>query len=255
MSKKIFLSIFILMFVVTTDPKLTTAQCCFKDVEPDKSAPTGDRTISYPQISIRTNRTPIRTDLSEIVKRADDVASKYPMADKKQRAAAVTKELSSYFGSGSLGHAWIIIFNSPKVGDYTSYGYHEGYGFVKNGKSFIKNDSAERKFNIQRTLPLKRQALSPVELEKKVIPEINKQSIDIANIMGLYVKDPQNGAYTPITNCAWFAGNLWNVATGEKLIFEQSFDGPLHADNWGMDFLNNVFKIADPGVIAESIAK
>lgn len=42
-------------------------------------------------------------------------------------------ELTSFFGSGQLGHSWVIIFNSDKPGDYTSYGFHDKYGFVKNG--------------------------------------------------------------------------------------------------------------------------
>lgn len=245
----IFSSIFVLTFMMVATPRQVVAQCYFQGIADNKYAPTGNKAISYPQISIRTNRTPMRTDLNEVIQLADKAAAKYPIADKKHRAEAVVKELTSYFGSGTLGHTWIIIFNSSKPGDYTSYGYHESYGFVKNGNSFIKNDSVER------TVPLTSLKQRPEELEKIVIPALNRQSVEIANIMGIHAAAPQRGAYTPISNCAWFAGNLWNTVTGESLNFEQNFNGPLYAENWGMNFLNNVFKIADPGLIAENIAE
>lgn len=43
--------------------------------------------------------------------------------------------LVTIFGSGDLGYAWIIIFNSDKKGDYTSYAYDADLGFVKNADS------------------------------------------------------------------------------------------------------------------------
>ncbi|GFO51679.1 hypothetical protein ikelab_09540 [Lactococcus garvieae] len=49
--------------------------------------------------------------------------------EQDQRAQAVLKELTSYFGSGSLKHDWVIIFNSDQPGDYTSYGFHDKYDF------------------------------------------------------------------------------------------------------------------------------
>ena len=224
-------------------------------INPDKSVPTGDPNVSYPQISIRTNRTPERTDLNDVISRADKAASQFPSDDQADRSKAVLAELTSYFGSGQLGHAWIIIFNSNKEGDYTSYGYHEGYGFVKNGTAGDTNDRPDRMFNVSKTLPLKNAEETEKNLETKVIPELNKTSVQFANAMGITVEKPENGAYTPISNCSWFAGNVWNAATGDSLIFEQDFDGAAHADNWGMPFLSSITKIADPGMIAESIAE
>lgn len=225
-----------------------------RGINADKSAPTGDPNVSYPQISIRTNRTPERTNLNEVVKRANSAAEQYPIEDKENRSKAVLKELTEYFGSGSLGHAWIIIFNSNKPGDCTTYGYHEGYGFVKNGTAGDQNDRPDRKFNVVRTLPLDPNK-QPEELEKTIIPALNQESAYTAQLMGLPVANPLNGAYTPINNCSWFAGKLWNYVTEDGLNFEQDFDGAEHADYWGMPVLNAIKTIADPGMIAESISK
>lgn len=226
-----------------------------KGINADKFAPTGDPKVSYPQISIRTNRTPQRTNLNEVIKRANNAAEKYPIEDKENRAKAVLEELTNYFGSGNLGHAWIIIFNSDKPGDSTTYGYHRDYGFVKNGTAGDQNDRPDRKFNVSKTIPLNDPNMQAEELEKTIIPDLNKQSILVAQIMGLPINNPLNGAYTPINNCAWFAGNLWNYATKDKLNFEQNFNGFEHADFWGMPFLNKIDTIADPGMIAENIFK
>ncbi|MGP6379434.1 hypothetical protein ACTZGB_07795 [Yersinia bercovieri] len=219
----------------------------------DKYAPTGDASVRYPQLSIRTNRTAERSDLNEVIKIADNAANQFPADDKENRAKAVVKVLTELFGGGSFGHAWIIFFYSAKKGDCTTYAYHEKYGFVKNGIASDRNDSPERRFHLQRTVPLTDPGKHPATLEETIIPRLNKESYAIANIMGMEVKDPKNGAYTPINNCSWFAGKLWNYASGEKLIFEQDFDGAAHADNWGMSFLSLVNKIADPGMIAESL--
>ncbi|HDR7711202.1 TPA: hypothetical protein QCX89_003207 [Bacillus cereus] len=222
-----------------------------KSLKPDKYEPTGDPSIGYPQMVIRTNRTAERTNFEEVIQKANQVANQYPTNDKENRAKAVTKELNKMFGSGAFGHTWIIFFNSPKKGDYTSYGYHAGLGFVKNGK----NDSPERKFHLERVLPMKDTSKYPDQLEKTIISNLNKQSAEIAKIMGIPVNDPNNGAYTPINNCTWFAGNLWNYATNDNLVFEQDFDGASHADDWGMPFLNMINKVGDPGMVAESIAQ
>lgn len=96
-----------------------------RGIKTDKSAPTGDPSINYPQISIRTNRTPDWTNLDEIIQRADDAAEQFPIEEQEQWAQAVFKELTYYFGSGSLGHAWVIIFNSNQSDDYTSYGFRD----------------------------------------------------------------------------------------------------------------------------------
>lgn len=225
-----------------------------REINADKSAPTGDHNISYPQISIRTNRTPERTNINEIIKIADNEAAKFPIEEQDQRAQAVFKVLTSHFGSGSLGHAWVIIFNSNQPGDYTSYGFHDKYGFVKNGTASDQNDRPNRKFNVSLTVPLKNSEETQSNLEKNVIPNLITQSNIVATAMGL----PTNGisgVYTPINNCSWFAGNVWNTIVDDQLVFEQEFDGSAHAYNWGMPFLNHITRIGDPGMIAESIAK
>lgn len=53
---------------------------------------------------------------------------------------------------------------------------------------------------------------------------MNKESSEIGQLM-VMPGDPVHGAYTPINNCSWFAGNLWNSATNDNLIFEQEFNG------------------------------
>ncbi|MFQ6324157.1 bacterial Ig-like domain-containing protein [Lactococcus garvieae] len=225
-----------------------------RGINADKSAPTGDPSISYPQISIRTNRTPERTPLDEIVQRADDAAAQFPIEEQEQRAQAVFKELTSYFGSGSLGHAWVIIFNSVQPGDYTSYGFHDKYGFVKNGTAGDQNDRPDRLFNVSLTVPLTNPEEVQSNLEENVIPDLIEQSNMVATAMGLPTNEV-SGVYTPINNCSWFAGNVWNAIKDEQLVFEQEFDGSAHAYNWGMPFLNDVTEIGDPGMIAESISE
>ncbi|PGM52866.1 hypothetical protein [Bacillus thuringiensis] len=227
----------------------------FRSISSDKYEPIGDPDMGYPQMAIRTNRTPQRTDLESVIRRANQVADQYPIEDKKNRAKAVTEELTEIFGGGGFGHTWIIFFKSAKPGNYTSYGYHAGYGFVKDGQGGGRNDSPERKFHVERIIPIKNTNAFPDQLEQTIIPKLNKYSVEIAELMDIPVSNPDVGAYTPITNCSWFAGNLWNYATGDNLVFEQDFNGADYADRWGMPFLKSIKKIADPGMVAESIAR
>ncbi|OEG18622.1 hypothetical protein BCR23_13360 [Enterococcus quebecensis] len=222
-------------------------------IQNDKYEPTGNQDVRYPQIVIRTNRTPERTDMNDVIKKADTAADQYPFEDKENRAKAVTQELTKEFGSGRFGHTWIIIFNSNKKGDATTYGYHEKYGFVKNGTAGDRNDNPERKFHVERVLPLD-ENMTTEKLEKEIIPALNEQSAEVGKIMGIPIENPSNGAYTPINNCAWFAGNVWNSATNNGLLFTQNFDGVTHGNYWGMPFLSMVKEIADPGMVAESLA-
>jgi hypothetical protein len=222
-------------------------------IQNDKYAPTGDINIEYPQLCIRTNRTPERTDIDAVVTEANKVADQFPIEDKENRAKAVTEALTKIFGSGNFGHTWILFFNSKNKGDSTTYGYHEGYGYVKNGTGGGRNDSPGRQFHVQHCVPLTSPDKQPSQLEKTIIPALNKASAEVAGIMGIPVSDPSKGAYTPINNCAWFAGNLWKYATDEQFIYEQEFNGASHADYWGMPFLKGVKAISDPGMVAETI--
>ncbi|HGJ5873300.1 MULTISPECIES: hypothetical protein [Arsenophonus] len=224
-------------------------------VTPDKYAPIGDPTVGYPQLCIRTNRTAERTNLDEVIKILDAAADQYPIHEKEKRAKVVMEALVTIFSSGNLGHAWIIIFNSDQKGDYTSYAYHGDHGFVKNADSEEINDSPERKFYIQRCIRLTNPEHCPDKLEQTIIPSLNRKSYLMAKLMGMTVKNPANGAYTPINNCTWFAGELWNSITDEQLIYEQAFNGAAHAEKWGIDYLALITKIADPGMLAESLSK
>lgn len=224
----------------------------FTSTNADRYAPTGDPSVGYPQMCIRTNRTAERTDMNEVVEKANAAADQYPKEDKENRAKAVTKALTEAFGSGNFGHTWINFYNSGRKGDATTYGYHEGYGFVKNGTGGGSNDSPERRFHVQRCVSVTDPAKQPAALEKSRIPELNDESALVAKMMGMPVADPTKGAYTPINNCAWFAANLWNYATDEKLVFTQKFDGKAHADYWGMPILALITEVADPGMVAES---
>lgn len=247
------LALFITLFsLIMLGIVLSSSQTVSAAIANDQSAPTGDPSVGYPQIAIRTNRTAERTDMNNVIKQADDVANQFPIEDQSSRAKAVTEKLTQIFGSGSFGHAWIIIFNSEKEGDYVSYGYHEGFGFVKNGTASNTNDRPDRKFHLQKVLPITEPGLIE-RLESTVIPNLNEQSLVVAKAMGMTVEHPENGAYTPINNCSWFAGNLWNSATNDTLVFEQDFDGSAHAKPWGMPFLSLIRRVGDPGMIAESI--
>ncbi|WP_421327550.1 hypothetical protein [Aeromonas veronii] len=218
-------------------------------ISEDQYKPLGDLNTLYPQLCIRTNRTPVRTNIDDVVSEANRVADQYPIDDKENRSKAVMEALTNMFGSGDFGHAWLIFFQSTKPNSYTTYAYREEAGYVKNGYW----ERPERRFHLQYCIHLPSSDNLPLVLENTIIPELNKASYEIANIMGLPVPDPSKGAYTPITNCAWFAGNLWNYATETQFNYEQDFDGTLHADYWGMPFLHGVERISDPGMIAETI--
>lgn len=69
------------------------------DLDPSHTNPTGDPSVGYPQICIRTNRTAERTDLDGVIKTAIEVAAKYP-DNKAERGKQVMAALSSMFRGG-----------------------------------------------------------------------------------------------------------------------------------------------------------
>lgn len=214
--------------------------------------PTGDPSLGYPQICIRTNRDAQRTELNAVTKKANEIADRYP-DNKVERAKNVITALNSVFGGGSFGHAWIIIFNSEKEGDYSSYAYHHRYGYVHNGDTGgHTNDSNKRGFSYQHIVPVERKKI--IALENNIIPGLNVISTAIAYIMGYYATEGREGAYSAITNCSWFAGNVWNLVTSENIEFEQPFAGIDYAERWGIDACYLLSHIADPGMIAESLS-
>lgn len=226
----------------------------YNSISEDKYEPLGDPKIGYPQISIRTNRTEERTNLNEVIEIADNAANAFPSGDYENRSKAVLTVLNDYFNSGNVGHAWIIVFNSDQPGDFTSYAYHD-QGYTKNGTDpETGNDSAERRFHAEKVVKLN----IPGEefsrkFERDYVPQLNSESYQMGQIMGLD-GSLETGIYTPVNNCAWFAGATWKYATNDQtLIYEQDFDGSAHVESWGMPFLGYVNKIADPGMLAESI--
>ncbi|MFJ3358444.1 hypothetical protein [Serratia liquefaciens] len=215
-------------------------------------SPTGESSIGYPQISLRVNRMPMRTDLDEIINKANAIADKYP-DDKSERARKVIEALATMFGSGYFGHAWVIIFNSEEVGDYSTYSYHEGFGYVHDGDTDgSTNDSSTRGFCNQICVKITREKID--HLNNVVIPWLNQESTVIGNAFGMTPAEGRSGVYTPLTNCSWFAGNLWNEISDSSIIFTQQFSGALYSERWGIDALANVKEISDPGVIGESLA-
>lgn len=223
-------------------------------ISPDKYSPTGNINVGYPQLSIRTDRTAERTKLDFIIEIANRAANQFPEGDKR-RATAVIKTLNSALGSGNFGHSWIIIFNSSELGDCNTYGYHEGFGYVKNKD----DDSPEQKFHLEYTVKLDNPEEKQHKMELELIPILNIISAAVGMVMGNEKFNPETGAYTPINNCTWFTGNLWKWLIGYPLkspfTYEQVFNGADHADNWVMPYLSMVNKIADPGMLAETLNK
>ncbi|MCS3430880.1 hypothetical protein [Klebsiella sp. BIGb0407] len=207
--------------------------------------PQGDPSVGYPQICLRSNRKPEPTDLDAICDIADEAASAYP-DDRNARAKAVVKALNQILGGGSLGHAWIIVFESQNVTNSNShrYGYHEGLGFTKN-KS---NDRPERGFAYQFCLKITPEQFAA--LENEIISELNEESTEIAKNFNMSPGAGQQGVYTPVTNCTWFAGNVWNRTMEQSVEFKQAFSGEDHADDWGIDYLYKVNDVADPGYLS-----
>ncbi|QQG28417.1 hypothetical protein JFY74_20670 [Pectobacterium carotovorum] len=206
----------------------------------------GTPSVGYPQICIRVNRKPQKTDLNEIITKADSAAEEYP-DNKEKRAHAVVGELTSLCGSGQLGHSWIIIFYSEKENDYTCYGYHEKKGFVEG----LVNDQPTRKFGFQLVKKTSEEEID--NLKNNIIPNINQESTEIAKLLGMSPGEGQVGVYTPVTNCTWFSGHIWNQTTHSKIVFTQSFNGKNHAEDWGIDALYLMSEVSDPGVLAEYI--
>lgn len=226
-------------------------------INADIYQPTGDKNVGYPQICIRTNRTAERTNMKPIIEKAVSIGKKYPWSEKYTIIKEVFKVIGSDFGGGSFGHAWIIHFNSPTPGDNTSYAFHEGYGFVKNSEHSNTNDSAERMFHLQRCIKLNGSTITPQLIEEKLISKLIDESNNLSKLMKLTEVDLPNGVYTPITNCSWFAGKLWNDIM--NLSYEQSIENDINidelADKMGLPFIKNIRAIGDPGMIAESIEK
>ncbi|WP_392566935.1 hypothetical protein RHO15_05070 [Utexia brackfieldae] len=212
--------------------------------------PKGDLRVGYPQICLRSNRKPEPTDMEEICKIADEAAAEFP-DDPNAHAKAVVKALNKICGGGSLGHAWIIVFESENVTDSNChrYGYHEGVGYTKNRS----NDRPERGFAYQLSLPISQQQM--MDLENSVIPQLNDESTELAKNFHMEPGPGDKGVYTPITNCTWFAGNVWNLTMQQSIEFKQPFAGKDHAENWGIDYLNEVEEVADPGYLAMKMSQ
>ncbi|NYA46070.1 hypothetical protein HZI31_22560 [Serratia fonticola] len=205
----------------------------------------GDPKVGYPQICLRVNRKPEQTDMDAISEIVDNAASNYPN-DPENRAKSVVKALNSVCGGGSLGHAWVIVFESENVTDNNChrYGYHEGYGYTKN-KS---NDRSQRGFAYQISMRISEKQFQSMESE--IIPQLNQGSTEIAKNFNLSPGKNQKGVYTPVTNCTWFAANLWNKTMNQSIPFKQPFNGKSHANDWGIPYLNEISDVSDPGFLS-----
>ncbi|OTG85278.1 hypothetical protein B9T31_12430 [Acinetobacter sp. ANC 4558] len=212
--------------------------------------PKGDPSVGYPQICLRSNRKPEPTDLEAISKIADDAAAAHPN-DPNARAKAVIKAINQICGGGSLGHAWVIVFESDNVTDSNChrYGYHEGVGYTKNRS----NDRPNRGFAYQLCLKISKEQFHV--LEHKIIPQLNKESTEIAKNFHLQPNPDEQGVYTPLTNCTWFAGNVWNRTMNQFVEFKQPFDGSEHAEDWGINYLYHIDEVSDPGYLSLEMAK
>jgi len=120
--------------------------------------------------------------LNAVIKKANEVAAEYP-DDKAERGKQVMAALSSMFGGGSFGHAWIIIFHSEVEGDCDTYAYHDEFGYVHNGDTNGKtNDTPQRGFAYQRIVPINAAGID--WLEKLIIPGLNAVSDLIGAAIG-----------------------------------------------------------------------
>lgn len=241
------------------------------EVLEDIFEPDGDPNVGYPQVCIRTNRTPSKTNLKKLIAGANSVAESYDRKDVFGRAIAVMEYFENSFASGEYGHVWIEVYRSGSAKDCINYSYIAGIAFVKNDPG----DVPERKFHLQKTLPIANYYQFINNLEENIIPEVNKESLSLTIDMVHSYLDPSfskkligeiviaylrsknlnalNGVYTPLTTCAWFCCKIWNRAMKQTLNFEQEFNGAAYSQKWGMPFLKEVKKISDTGVVAESI--
>lgn len=240
-------------------------------VREDISEPDGDPHAGYPQVCIRTNRTPSKTNLEKLIAGANSVVESYDKGDVFGRAIAVMEYFENSFASGEYGHVWIEVYRSASAKDCINYSYIAGIAFVKKDLEGLP----ERQFNLQKALPIANYYQFITNLEEYIIPEVNKESLSLTIDMVHSYVDPSfskkligeiviaylrsknlnalNGVYTPLTTCAWFCCKIWNKAMKQTFNFEQEFNGAVYAEKWGMPFLKEVNKIADAGVVAENI--
>ncbi|MGV3345290.1 hypothetical protein ACGVWS_05900 [Enterobacteriaceae bacterium LUAb1] len=224
-------------------------------IETDQYKPHGDSRVGFPQICIRTNRTEERTDVAPIIEKAIEVGKEFPFDEPYKIIGAICEVLGGEFGSGSFGHAWIIYFHNKDK--YTTYAFHQNRGFVKNSQFEETNDAPERRFHLERCIKVSENNINPDIIEREIIPALIAESNELSQLMKLTDQDLPAGVYTPVTNCSWFAGKLWNEMT--KLVYEQPIDDMVdidyYAERLGLPFLKKIRAIGDPGMLAEHIKK
>lgn len=216
-------------------------------LNPHRTEPYGAKDQEYPQVCIRTNRTAVRTDFVGVL---DGII-------KEHGEDNLLEEITKFAASGKMGHTWVVYFNSPD--EITTYGYHGGLdnAYQKNYQiNQASGDSPSRKFSYQRCISVKDPQKTPEILEKSIIPQLNAQSHEVAKMLDPEVEIPHDfGVYTPVTSCAWFAGYLFNYITGDKTAFEQPYNWDKMADILKVPELKLLDKLADPGMVAESVSK
>lgn len=223
--------------------------------------PTGDESVGYPQVCIRTNAQPTPLDFDKISKDCDDLADAlpFPYDNDGARALAVETYLSQIIGNGSLGHAWVIVFNSDKPNDYVSYSFWEGVGYVSNHnpKAPGAYDPSNRSFIAQKSVKLPNN-MNTTEIENNLIPQLIEESNAIGIKFGTKENIVGNGTFTPLTTCAWFSGNLWNriYSAADQVEFTSPFsNSEMHAKKWGIPGLSGMKEIANPGALSKFILK
>lgn len=254
------LSIFSGFCVLTQTAFASSSSSSAKSGTSDKFIvqPNGEQSVGYPQISIRTNAKANPIDFNKFAATCDSIADSYPVNDPSDRSQAVKKYLLEQIGSGDLGHVWIIVFNSARPGDYVSYSYWKGSGYVSNhNKNYSGYDPSEREFLYQKDIKLP-QNMNTTKIENELIPPLLKQSTNIGKILGIPEDITGNGTFTPVTTCSWFCGNLWNSIN--KLDNQVDFTSPFsnsseHAKKWGMPFLADLNSFANPGALAKYLSK
>ena len=258
LKKAIYVIIFVNLCTLFFSMKLDThAEELDKNYQGNSSndivQPTGDKNVGYPQVCIRTNAKPQPLDFEELANKCDEVAAQF--STDEERARAVISYLNTIIGSGSLGHAWVIIFNSDKPNDYASYSFGAGIGYVSNHNPKVQDyyDLPDRPFIAQKAVKLPSN-MDTNQIENNIIPKLIAESNEIGNIIGSKEDIVGNGTFTPLTTCTWFSGSLWNRIFGikDQVQFTSIFpNSEVHAKRWGIPALSDIHEIANPGALSQ----
>ncbi|QUM86274.1 hypothetical protein [Moritella sp. 28] len=200
----------------------------------------GDQSIDYPQACLRINRKAERIPLLETFQAFQN---QFPDAGMD----VLMKLMVKWADSGTVGHTWVDLFYKDDSGAIKA----DGYGFGSNG------NTKERKFSFQKCVYIEDKGYEQIKLEMNAKQEeLYEESNEIAKKYFFDIGTKWGkGKYTLYTNCAWFAGNLFNslVPKNENINFAQAFDWSTIMPSYLPS--SKLKDIPDPGYIAESISK